>query len=97
MPTYEYECKECQYRFEEFQKITDKPLSTCPKCKGQLRRLISGGIGLIFKGSGFYVTDYKKSNLPAKSEEKGKQLQKSVEKPKPLAKKEQHKKQNNKR
>jgi putative FmdB family regulatory protein len=88
MPTYEYECRECLHRFEEFQKITDKPLSTCPKCGGRLRRLITGGIGLIFKGSGFYVTDYKKSSLPAKHEKTGKQLQKSVEKPKPLAKKE---------
>jgi putative FmdB family regulatory protein len=89
MPTYEYECKECKHRFEEFHKITDNPLAICPKCGGSLRRLITGGIGLIFKGSGFYVTDYKKSSLPAKREEKGKQLQKSVEKPKPLAKKEQ--------
>ncbi len=79
MPTYEYECKNCQHRFEEFQKITDAPLSKCPKCGGQLRRLITGGVGLIFKGSGFYVTDYKKSRLPAKSEKKGKQLQKNVE------------------
>jgi putative FmdB family regulatory protein len=88
MPTYEYECKDCQHRFEEFQKITDKPLAKCPKCGGQLRRLITGGVGLIFKGSGFYVTDYKKSNLPAKSEDKGKQLQKNVEQPKPSARKE---------
>lgn len=78
MPTYEYECKDCKHRFEEFQKITDTPLSKCPKCGGQLRRLITGGVGLIFKGSGFYVTDYKKSHLPAKSEERGKQLQKNI-------------------
>ena len=53
-----------------------------------MRRLITGGVGLIFKGSGFYVTDYKKSNLPTKSERKGKQLQKNDEQPKPSAKKE---------
>lgn len=64
MPTYEYECTKCNYIFEEFQKITDKPLQRCPKCSSKLRRLISGGVGLIFKGSGFYTTDYKKSNLP---------------------------------
>jgi putative FmdB family regulatory protein len=85
MPTYEYECSKCKHAFEEFQKITDKPLVQCPKCGGRLRRLISGGAGLIFKGSGFYVTDYKKANLPQKSEEKGRTLQKSGAKPKPPA------------
>jgi putative FmdB family regulatory protein len=88
MPTYEYECKDCRHRFEEFQKITDKPLTTCPKCSGQLRRLITGGVGLIFKGSGFYVTDYKKSSLPAKTERRGKQLQKNVTHTEPSAEKE---------
>jgi len=86
MPTYEYECTQCKHTFEEFQKITDKPLTKCPKCGGKLRRLISGGIGLIFKGSGFYVTDYKKSNLPQPVEKKGKDLQKPGEKPKLPAK-----------
>lgn len=60
MPTYEYECTKCGHAFEAAQKITDQPLNTCPKCKKQVRRLISGGIGLIFKGSGFYATDYRK-------------------------------------
>ncbi|MEO0216611.1 MAG: FmdB family zinc ribbon protein [candidate division WOR-3 bacterium] len=64
MPTYEYECSNCQFHFEEFQKITDLPVAVCPKCGGKARRLISGGIGLIFKGSGFYITDYKKQSLP---------------------------------
>jgi putative FmdB family regulatory protein len=76
MPTYEYECIQCKYRFEEFQKITDKALTTCPKCKGKLRRLITGGAGLIFKGSGFYITDYKKSHLPQVKGEKSKDLKK---------------------
>ncbi|MGB3340556.1 MAG: zinc ribbon domain-containing protein [bacterium] len=76
MPTYEYECTKCKYVFEEFQKITDKPLLRCPKCRGKLRRLISGGVGFIFKGSGFYATDYKKSNLPELQEKKSTELKK---------------------
>jgi putative FmdB family regulatory protein len=82
MPTYEYECTKCQYLFEEFQKITDKPLEDCPKCGGKLSRLITGGAGLIFRGSGFYVTDYKKPHLPQKKEKKT-DLQKVPEKRKP--------------
>ncbi len=62
MPTYEYLCGECEHRFEEFQSITAAPLENCPKCNGSVRRLIGGGNGLIFKGSGFYITDYKNSN-----------------------------------
>ena len=63
MPTYDYECRSCGYRFETFQSMSDDPLSTCPDCgKEQLRRLISGGTGIIFKGSGFYVNDSKKSS-----------------------------------
>ncbi len=85
MPTYEYECLDCKYTFEEFQRITDKPLDKCPKCGGRAKRLISGGAGLIFKGSGFYVTDYKRSNLPQKKEERGTQLKTPDAKPKPPA------------
>jgi putative FmdB family regulatory protein len=59
MPTYEYKCSECEELFEVFQKITDDPLKTCQVCGGELKRLISGGMGVIFKGSGFYTTDYK--------------------------------------
>jgi putative FmdB family regulatory protein len=59
MPTYEYKCSCCEELFERFQKITDPPLKECPVCGGELTRLISGGIGIIFKGSGFYVTDSK--------------------------------------
>lgn len=62
MPTYEYACKECGFRFEEFQSIVSEPIRICPKCKGEVERLINGGIGLIFRGSGFYLTDYKNSN-----------------------------------
>ena len=57
MPTYEYECKKCSYSFEVFQAMSDEPLKKCPKCGKELRRLIFGGTGVIFKGSGFYVTD----------------------------------------
>ena len=59
MPTYEYVCNECGYAFEEFQSITAEPIKTCPRCGGEVRKLISGGAGLMFKGSGFYITDYK--------------------------------------
>ena len=58
MPTYEYECLRCGYRFEEFQKMSDEPVKRCPKCNGKVKRLISTGAGIIFKGSGFYATDY---------------------------------------
>ena len=61
MPTYEYECEGCGHRFERFQAITDEPLRKCPACGGKVRRLIGAGAGVIFKGSGFYITDYKRS------------------------------------
>ncbi|MDR2717331.1 MAG: hypothetical protein LBB89_04615 [Treponema sp.] len=57
MPTYEYECKKCGHNFEVFQSMSDEPLKTCAKCGNEVRRLIFGGAGVIFKGSGFYVTD----------------------------------------
>jgi len=62
MPTYEYECKSCRYSFEAFQNMMDEPLKTCPKCSKEIRRLINGGTGVIFKSGGFYVTDKSKSN-----------------------------------
>ena len=61
MPTYDYECTVCKHTFEAFQSIKAAPLETCPVCGNKLRRLIGGGIGVIFKGSGFYSTDYRKS------------------------------------
>jgi len=57
MPTYEYECMECSHHFEAFQAMSDEPIKSCPKCGSEVRRLIFGGTGVIFKGSGFYVTD----------------------------------------
>ncbi|MFA5165529.1 MAG: FmdB family zinc ribbon protein [Candidatus Omnitrophota bacterium] len=62
MPHYDYECQKCKHVFEVFQSMTDKHLTKCPKCKGPVRRLIGGGSGIIFKGSGFYETDYKKKS-----------------------------------
>ena len=60
MPTYDYECSACEHRFEHFQKITDDPLVVCPKCKRKkLIRLFGTGAAVVFKGSGFYQTDYR--------------------------------------
>lgn len=61
MPTYEYQCSACGKAFEKFQSMSEEPLKDCPLCQveGQVKRLISGGAGLIFKGSGFYITDYR--------------------------------------
>lgn len=61
MPTYEYECVECGHRFEAFQSMSDEPLKECEHCKGPVKRLIFGGTGIIFKGSGFYVNDSSKA------------------------------------
>lgn len=60
MPTYDYECTKCGYVFEASQKMSDAPLEKCPKCNAAVKRLIGKGSGIIFKGSGFYETDYKK-------------------------------------
>ena len=59
MPTYEYQCKKCGCHFERFQKISDTPVEICPQCGGNVQKIISKGAGFIFKGSGFYATDYK--------------------------------------
>ena len=84
MPTYEYHCQKCDQNFEMFQSMRDKPLATCPKehCRlpkwghGKVKRLLGTGAGIIFKGSGFYITDYRsksyqeasKKEAPATSE-----------------------------
>jgi putative FmdB family regulatory protein len=82
MPTYEYECQKCSHRFEAFQGINDPSLSQCPLCKGKVRRLISPGAGLIFKGSGFYITDYKKKEISKPSPKTDKPASGSGEKQK---------------
>lgn len=64
MPTYDYQCLKCGSNFEAFQKMSDEALKSCPQCQGKVKRLVSSGSGIIFKGKGFYATDYKKSNEP---------------------------------
>ena len=81
MPTYEYHCEKCGHEFDFFQSMKDKPLTACPKekCKlkkwgkGRVKKLMSSGAGLIFKGSGFYITDYRSENYKqgAKKETSG--------------------------
>ena len=68
MPTYDYVCEECAHAFAEFHSMSQDPLVTCPSCeKDALRRLIGAGAGIIFKGSGFYETDYKRSRKGGES------------------------------
>lgn len=61
MPTYEYQCIKCSHRFEKLQSIKEQPLKSCPVCSGPVERLFSMGSGFIFKGSGFYATEYRSS------------------------------------
>ncbi len=72
MPTYDYKCLECEVKFEKFQGINDPVLEECPECNGKVKRLIGAGGGLIFKGSGFYITDYRSEGYKesAKKDEK---------------------------
>jgi len=65
MPTYEYECRACGYTFERTQNMSDEPIRVCPECGKDVRRLIFGGSGVIFKGSGFYVNDSRGKNPAA--------------------------------
>jgi putative FmdB family regulatory protein len=62
MPTYDYKCLDCGFTFEHFQRISEEPLIECPKCNGHVKRLIGAGSAPIFKGTGFYQTDYKNSS-----------------------------------
>jgi len=81
MPTYAYECRKCGYQFDEFQSILAPPLKRCPKCKGPVARMLTVGSGIIFKGSGFYQTDYKKTSAPAS--EKSEPVKKDSDKASP--------------
>lgn len=67
MPTYEYRCTECGAEFERFQKMNDAHISECPECQGEVRRLISKGGGILFKGTGFYATDYRSGGPSSES------------------------------
>ena len=67
MPTYEYECLDCGHRFEVFQRMSDEPVSACEKCSAAVRKILFP-VGIMFKGSGFHVNDYKKSDSCTKSE-----------------------------
>jgi len=75
MPTYEYECAKCGHRFEAFQRMSDPKLEDCPRddCHGRVRRLIGTGAGIIFKGSGFYETDYKRDSSGKEKNNDGKE------------------------
>lgn len=71
MPTYDYQCPDCGHTFEEMQSISAKPIKKCPSCgKRRVKRLIGMGAGLIFKGSGFYLTDYARKGVEPKGEAK---------------------------
>jgi len=71
MPTYQYRCTHCGHEFEEYQSIVEDPISKCPNCSKKPERVISGGAGFLFKGSGFYITDHRSDNYKkAASKEK---------------------------
>lgn len=73
MPTYEYECRRCGHRFEKFQAMKDRPLQRCPRCRGKIERLPGGGAGILFRGAGFYATDYRSAGYrkAARAEKSG--------------------------
>ncbi len=84
MPTYEYECERCQKRFEVFQKMTEEPLTDCPDCKGKVRRLVGTGAGIIYRGPGFYTTEYRSESYKKREREE----KEVTEKPSPRKEKE---------
>jgi putative FmdB family regulatory protein len=69
MPTYDYECSGCGHAFEAFHSMSAEPLSVCPECSGKVKRLIGAGAGVIFKGSGFYETDYRSADYTKSASE----------------------------
>ncbi len=80
MPNYEYKCKDCGELFEIFQRMTEEPLRVCQGCGGSLRRLFGTGAGIIFKGSGFYETDYRKDEYKKKAAAENKPASQAKEK-----------------
>jgi putative FmdB family regulatory protein len=83
MPTYEYECEKCGHRFEVFQSMSDAPKKRCPKCRGKVRRLIGTGAGMIFKGSGFYATDYRSDSYKQQKKKESGDSPRPKDQPKP--------------
>lgn len=79
MPIYEYECSKCGHRFEKIEHIDSSPRKVCPVCKGRAKRVLPSGVGLIFKGSGFYATDYAKKKPKPDSESAGGKKEKEPE------------------
>jgi putative FmdB family regulatory protein len=79
LPTYDYKCLKCDKRFEIFQSMKDEPIKNCPDCNGEVKRLIGSGAGTIFKGTGFYHTDYKNSSKSSDTKKSDKP--KAAEKP----------------
>lgn len=80
MPTYDYRCPSCGHVFEKVQKITSKARHKCPKCGKRAERMISSGVGLVFKGTGFYATDYKRAGEPKTEAGAGEKTEKKPEK-----------------
>lgn len=82
MPTYDYVCAVCEHAFEEFQSISAKPLKKCPECgKPKLKRLIGTGAGIIFKGSGFYETDYRSDSYKEAAKKDSESSKPATDKP----------------
>lgn len=77
MPTYVYECKACKQQFETFQKMTDEPVKQCPKCNGNVKRLLFP-VGIVFKGSGFHINDYPSSGSGAATSSASKKSESKV-------------------
>ena len=92
MPTYEYECEKCHHQFEKFQNITDEPVKVCPVCGGKVRKLISGGGGFLFKGNGFYITDYRSESYKKRQKEETGAITKDEKKSETRSEKQQTKK-----
>ena len=88
MPTYNYYCNSCDSHFSYFQKMSESPLNSCENCGGVVKRIITGGTGLIFKGSGFYLTDYKNDQ---KSTEKNSDIKQNKDENSNSSKKEKNK------
>ena len=87
MPTYNYYCSICDKKFSYFQKMSESPIQKCKKCNGKIDRIISGGAGLIFKGSGFYQTDYKNEKIKDSKKKESNVKNNKESKPKKVEKK----------